>query len=179
MPARDVTRSTHSHPVYWRDRKQASPLFSDSHDFANNFSNGTSHCAAVIRQCRAPCLSIVRPLLLVEPKAPAAWANWWTYQYGPDLLVSPIWEKGKRTQEVYLPSGQKWRDAWRPDKTYEGGQTIAVAAELHQIPLFVRAGSNVELGDLNREYAESKAQAEKKPDLKPLDAQTKAWLEKK
>jgi alpha-D-xyloside xylohydrolase len=124
-------------------------------------------------------MPIVRPLLLVEPKAPEAWSNWWTYQYGPDLLVSPIWEKGKRTQEVYLPAGQKWRDAWRPDKTYEGGQTITVDAELHQIPLFVRIGSGLEVGDLNREYTESKTLAEKKPDLKPLDAQAKAWLEKK
>ncbi len=44
------------------------------------------------------------------PGAPQAWTNWQTYLYGPDLLVSPIWEKGKRTQEVYLPSGAQWRD---------------------------------------------------------------------
>jgi hypothetical protein len=35
-------------------------------------------------------MPIVRPLFLVEPKAPAAWSNWWTYLYGPDLLVSPV-----------------------------------------------------------------------------------------
>ena len=50
-------------------------------------------------------LPIVRPLFLVDPKAPAAWSNWWTYLYGRDLLVSPVWEKDKRIQEVYLPSG--------------------------------------------------------------------------
>ena len=124
-------------------------------------------------------MPIVRPLFLVEPKAPEAWSNWWTYQYGPDLLVSPIWEKGKRTQEVYLPSGRKWRDAWRPDKTYDGGQTITVDAELHQIPLFVRVSSNLELGDLNREYEESKTIAQKRPDLKTLDAEAKAWFERR
>jgi alpha-D-xyloside xylohydrolase len=124
-------------------------------------------------------LPIVRPLFLVEPKAADAWSNWWTYQYGPDLVVSPIWEKGKRTQEVYLPSGRKWRDAWRPDKVYEGGKTVTVDAALHQIPLFVRVGSKLELGDLNKEYDESKAIADKKPDLKPLDAEVKAWFEKK
>jgi alpha-D-xyloside xylohydrolase len=124
-------------------------------------------------------MPIVRPLFLVESKTAAAWSNWWTYEYGPDLLVSPIWEKGNRRQEVYLPSGQKWRDAWRPDKVYEGGRTITVEAELHQIPLFVRVGSNVELGDLNKEYKESKAIAEKRPDLKTLDAEVKAWFEKR
>ena len=84
--------------------------------------------------------------LLVEPKSSAAWTNWWTYLYGRDLLVSPIWEKGKRTQQVYLPSGSKWRDAWS-GKLFDGGQTITVNAELHQIPLFVRVGAKVKLGD--------------------------------
>jgi alpha-D-xyloside xylohydrolase len=124
-------------------------------------------------------LPIVRPLFLVEPQAPAAWSNWWTYEYGPDLLVSPIWENGKHTQEVYLPAGQKWKDAWRPERVYEGGQTITVDAALHQIPLFVRVGSNLDLGDLNKEFEESQTIAQQKPDLKTLDAQTKAWLEKK
>ena len=47
-------------------------------------------------------------------KRPEAWANWWTYLYGPDLVVSPVWEKGQRTQQVYLPAGSQWRDAWSP-----------------------------------------------------------------
>ncbi|HWV56927.1 MAG TPA: TIM-barrel domain-containing protein, partial [Longimicrobiales bacterium] len=86
-------------------------------------------------------MPIVRPLFLVDPDAPEAWSNWWTYQYGPDLLVSPVWEKDRREQEVYLPSGARWRDAWRPDMVYDGGQTITVPADLHQIPLFVRDGA--------------------------------------
>jgi len=124
-------------------------------------------------------MPIVRPLFLVEPKSKAAWSNWWTYLYGDDLLVSPIWEKGKRTQEVYLPSGASWRDAWHPEKTYRGGQTISVSVELHQIPLFIRVGSTVKMGDLNREWRESHAIAERKPDLKTLDAELKAWFERR
>jgi alpha-glucosidase (family GH31 glycosyl hydrolase) len=123
-------------------------------------------------------LPIVQPLLLVDPKAPQAWSNWWTYLYGPDLLVSPIWAKEQRSQEVYLPSGQQWRDAWNPEKTYNGGQTITVNAELHQIPIFIRVGSNIELGDLNKEWRESHAIAEKKPDLATLDAEVRTWFEK-
>jgi alpha-glucosidase (family GH31 glycosyl hydrolase) len=122
-------------------------------------------------------MPIVRPLFLVDPQAPQAWSNWQTYQYGPDLLVSPVWEKGKRTQEVYLPAGKRWRDAWRPDTVYQGGQSITVTAEVHQIPLFVRVGAKVALGDLNREYQESLAIARNRPDLKMLDAQVKAWFE--
>jgi alpha-glucosidase (family GH31 glycosyl hydrolase) len=123
-------------------------------------------------------MPIVRPLFLVDPKSPEAWKVWEAYLYGPDLLVSPIWEKGKRAQQVYLPSGAQWRDAWHPDKVYRGGQTITVSAELHQIPLFVRAGAKLRLGDLNQEYRESLEIAQKKPDLKSLDAEVKAWFEK-
>ncbi len=123
-------------------------------------------------------MPIVRPLFMADPKAPQAWANWWTFLYGRDILVSPIWEKNKREQEVYLPSGEQWRDAWNPEKIYAGGQSIKVKSELHHIPIFIRVGSNVELGDLNKEWAESWAIAQKQPDLKPLDAEAKAWLEK-
>jgi len=87
--------------------------------------------------------------------------------------------KGSRKQEVYLPAGQQWRDAWHPDKTYQGGQTVTVDAELYQIPLFVRVGSTVNLGDLNHEYQESLAIAQKKPDLKALDAEVAQWFAKK
>jgi alpha-glucosidase (family GH31 glycosyl hydrolase) len=119
---------------------------------------------------------IVRPLFLADPKAPAAWKNWQTYLYGPDLLVSPIWEKGKRSQDVYLPAGSQWRDAWHAGRIYSGGQTIHVEAELHQIPLFIRAGASLPIGDLNAEYQEALAIAGKKPDLGKLDAELAAWF---
>src|SRR4030095_16829863 len=119
-------------------------------------------------------MPIVRPLFMVYPAAPAAWTNWWTYLYGRDLLVSPVWEKGKRTQQVYLPTGDSWRDGWT-GKEYRGGRIIEVSANVHQLPLFVRVGSQVELGDLNQEWKESQEIASKKPDLKALDAQLKSW----
>ena len=118
-------------------------------------------------------LPIVRPMFLADPGQPAAWKNWWTYEYGPDLVVSPIWEKGKRTQQVYLPAGAEWRDAWHPEKTYRGGQTIETPAELHQIPLFIRVGATLPIGDLNREWQESAEIARKRPDLKALEATIK------
>jgi len=124
-------------------------------------------------------MPIARPLFLIDPEAPDAWSNWWTFQYGPDILVSPIWEKGQRTQQVYLPKGTKWRDAWDPKKIYDGGQSITVPAELHQIPIFVRANSKLDLGDLNQEWADAVAIAKNPPDLAKRDAELKAWFEQK
>jgi len=36
-------------------------------------------------------------------------------------------------------------------REYPGGQTVVVPAEPHQIPIFVRVGSTLDLGDLPRE----------------------------
>jgi alpha-D-xyloside xylohydrolase len=133
-------------------------------------------CAQVASRTGKP---IVRPLFLVDPKAPQAWTGWNAYLYGPDILVSPIWQKGSREQEAYLPSGSRWRDAWHPDKVYNGGQTITVRAELHQVPIFLRVGSKLKLGDLDREYREALAIAERRPDLKTLDAEVKTWFDQR
>jgi len=43
---------------------------------------------------------------------------------------------------------------------------MTVNADLHQIPIFLRRGSKIELGDLNKEWNESQAIAQTKPDLK-------------
>lgn len=118
---------------------------------------------------------IVRPLFLADPATPAAWAQWWTYLYGPDLVVSPVWEKGQRTQRVYLPRGSRWRDAWNGG-VYPGGQEVTVPADTHQIPIFVRVGSRLNLGDLNSEWRESLAVARRRPDLAALDADVAAWF---
>ena len=129
-----------------------------------------------VEEAAATGMPVVRPLFLVDPKAPQAWTEWNTYLYGADILVSPIWEKGRREATVYLPSGSRWRDAWHPDQVHDGGRTVTVRADVHQIPLFVREGSRIDLGDLNREYEDALAAARKRPDLKALDAELAAWF---
>jgi alpha-glucosidase (family GH31 glycosyl hydrolase) len=116
-------------------------------------------------------MPIVRPLFLTYPSEPEAWKDWQTYMYGPDILVSAIWEKGKTQQSLYLPrgaSGEKWIDAWDKKKIYEGGKTITVDTPLYKIPIFIRQGGIVDLGNLNKLYKESLKIASKMPDLKKL-----------
>lgn len=122
-------------------------------------------------------MPIVRPLFLADPAARAAWENWWTYQYGPDIVVSPVWEKGVREQQVYLPSGERWRDGWNPDSVHDGGQTITVPAPPHRIPIFVRDGSGIDLGDLEQEWRDAQAVAATRPDIAALEQSVKAWFE--
>jgi alpha-D-xyloside xylohydrolase len=67
------------------------------------------------------------------------------YMFGPAFLVAPVTEQGQTSRVVYLPAGADWYDYWT-DQKYDGGQTIAVAAPIDRIPLFVRAGSIVPMG---------------------------------
>jgi alpha-glucosidase (family GH31 glycosyl hydrolase) len=106
---------------------------------------------------------------MAYPDQPRAREDWQTYLYGPDILVSAIWQKGKKKHSLYLPEGEKWVDAWNKDQVYQGGQTIEVETPLHKIPIFLKEGSSVELGDLNALYEQSLEITKEKPDLKALE----------
>lgn len=68
------------------------------------------------------------------------------YMYGPSLLVAPVYEYKARSREVYLPGSAGWYDFY--DGTYtEGGQTITADAPYHRMPLFVKAGSIIPVGE--------------------------------
>jgi alpha-glucosidase (family GH31 glycosyl hydrolase) len=111
---------------------------------------------------------IVRPLFTVYPGQKEAWNDWGTYLYGPSFLVSPIWKKGETEHQVYLPAGDQWQNIWTHE-TFKGGQTVTVKTQLYQQPVFVRMESGIDLGDMNKEYQEGLALAQKKPDMRRLD----------
>ena len=112
---------------------------------------------------------IVRPLFLAYPDSPEAWEDWQTYLLGDDLLVSAIWQKDKTTHSLYLPDGEEWIDAWDPEVSYLGGQTIEVETPLYKIPVFIREGSKIDLGDLEALYQESLEKVANIPDLVELE----------
>jgi alpha-D-xyloside xylohydrolase len=68
------------------------------------------------------------------------------YMFGPALLVAPVTEQGVTSRSVYLPAGANWYNFWTNERVH-GGQTISVAAPIDVIPLFVRAGSILPLGE--------------------------------
>jgi len=61
------------------------------------------------------------------------------FLFGPDILVAPVYRFKQRERAVYLPEGTVWQNPFTY-KTYEGGQTITVAAPLDRIPVFIREG---------------------------------------
>ena len=68
------------------------------------------------------------------------------YMFGPAFLVAPVTEQGATSRSVYLPAGTDWYNYWT-NQRLRGGQTIQVDAPIDTLPLFVRAGSIVPLGE--------------------------------
>jgi len=112
---------------------------------------------------------IARPLFLQYPEQKEAWEDWQTYLLGNDILVSIIWEKNQTIHRLYLPEGENWIDAWSPKQVYEGGQYIDIDVPLHQTPVYIRFGSDIELGNLHRLYEESLQIAQKPFRLSDLE----------
>lgn len=82
---------------------------------------------------------MMRPLFYVDDN-PDLLDNTTTYLWGDHFLVSPVTEKGAATQKVYFPKNARWFDFWTGE-AYEGGQEVEVPVDIHNIPVFVKAGA--------------------------------------
>jgi len=107
--------------------------------------------------------TMMRALAFDFPKDTAVYHIPDQYMFGPALLVNPVTEQlysganaasGKSTRNVYLPGNSSWYDFWT-GQLYKGGQTIAAAAPINIIPLYVKAGAIVPMGRV-MEYATAK-----------------------
>jgi alpha-glucosidase (family GH31 glycosyl hydrolase) len=86
-------------------------------------------------------LPIVRPLHLLDPADPRAYAIADAFGYGPALWVAPVLDEGVAERAVPLPRG-RWIEAWSGREVAGGGE-VAAPAPLESIPVWVRAGSLV------------------------------------
>src|SRR5260221_8188603 len=86
----------------------------------------------------------MRALVMDFRDDPRVWNIGDQFLFGPSLLVNPVTEPGATARHVYLPKA-KWYNFWTGE-TIEGGRAIDAPAPLHEIPLFVRAGTILPLG---------------------------------
>ncbi len=86
------------------------------------------------------------------------------YMFGPAFLVNPVTTQlysndstntATKTRSVYLPNGTDWFDFWT-GKQLRGGQRIDASAPIDIMPLYVKAGSIVPMGE-EMEWATQKA----------------------
>ncbi|HZQ90678.1 MAG TPA: TIM-barrel domain-containing protein [Terriglobales bacterium] len=72
---------------------------------------------------------------------------WDEFMLGDSLLVAPVLSAGATSRQVYLPAGL-WLNYNEPATLFNGGTTVAAAAPLGTIPLFVREGAIIPRGDI-------------------------------
>lgn len=76
------------------------------------------------------------------------------WMFGPAFLVAPVLQEGNQ-REVYFPQGT-WYSYFSNEIT-EGGRFLTVKAELEELPLYVKAGSIVPLGEVSSYVKEEKS----------------------
>ena len=89
----------------------------------------------------------IRPLLWDFPQDATAVKTDDAFMLGPDVLVAPVLEEGALERSAYLPEhAGGWYD-WHTGKHFDGGASVTVPAPLGRLPVFVRAGALIPLGD--------------------------------
>ena len=68
------------------------------------------------------------------------------YMFGSAFLVAPVYKYGVRERDVYFPENELWYDFYT-GKSISGGQTLCVEAPYERIPLFIRSGSIIPMGE--------------------------------
>jgi alpha-D-xyloside xylohydrolase len=88
----------------------------------------------------------MRALFMDFPNDPRVAGIGDEYMFGPAFLVAPVTEQGATSRTVYLPAGADWYNYWTNER-FRGGRAVKVEAPIETLPLFVRAGSILPLGE--------------------------------
>ncbi|MCW0485017.1 glycoside hydrolase family 31 protein [Gaoshiqia sediminis] len=100
--------------------------------------------------------TMMRPLVMDFRDDVNAVKQPYEYIFGNAFLVAPITEAGVSERDVYLPKSSGWYDFWT-GKRFDGGQTITTDAPMDKIPLFVKAGSILPMGQIVQSTGEKPA----------------------
>lgn len=100
---------------------------------------------AVLRQASEEGTPFLLPLGAFAAQEPEAWKDEDAFVFAERWLVYPVVEAGASRRAIYLPKGT-WLDFW-DGSVRAGGQRVEVDAPLQTMPVFVKAGSVLVLGD--------------------------------
>ena len=90
--------------------------------------------------------TMMRPLVMDFSNDTKAIAQEYEYMFGKAMLIAPVTAPAT-TWNVYLPKSSAWYNFWT-GKKYQGGQTINVDAPPAKIPVFIKAGSIIPMGEM-------------------------------
>ncbi len=75
--------------------------------------------------------------------------NLYTYYFGENFLVAPIYEEAARSRTVNFPEPHMWVNFWNGEE-YHGGANQTVEASIDVIPLFVKKGAIIPMRSYSR-----------------------------
>ena len=131
------------HNEVWAYGKQAEPILEKYLKLRYQLLPYTYSLAYNSYRTGAP---YTRTLFMDFPNDPNAANIPDEYMFGPAFLVAPVTEQGATSRKVYLPAGTAWYNYWTGQRL-EGNQTVTVDAPIDTLPLFVKAGSIIPLGE--------------------------------
>ncbi|HET7628914.1 MAG TPA: glycoside hydrolase family 31 protein [Bacillales bacterium] len=88
---------------------------------------------------------VIRPLFMEFPNDRETYQLSDQFLIGANVLIAPITAPGTTHRAVYLPKGT-WYDYWS-DERLDGGRYVLANASLDRIPIFVKAGTVLPLGE--------------------------------
>ncbi|WP_071134083.1 glycoside hydrolase family 31 protein [Millionella massiliensis] len=98
--------------------------------------------------------TLMRPFVMDFAEDEQALRCRYSYMFGPALLVAPVVEPNVTQWAVYLPKpAAGWYDFWTGERL-GAGQTVEVPVTEAKIPIFVKAGSILPLGEPKQSTAE-------------------------
>jgi alpha-D-xyloside xylohydrolase len=97
------------------------------------------------RQVHERGVPFMRPLAYHFPQDHAGHDVHDQFLLGESLLIAPVVNDRARSREVYLPASTDWVD-FHSGARYSGGQSVRADAPLERIPVFIKAGSILPLG---------------------------------
>ena len=155
------THGTREHNEVWSYGSQAEPILEKYLKLRYQMLPYTYSLGWMTHQTGAPFVralfmdfpsdpNIADPTSNVEQGARIAEMLRYEYMYGPSLLIAPVTEQGATTRTLYLPAGPDgklvWYNYWTNEQ-YHGGQILTVPAPIDTLPIFVKAGSILPLGE--------------------------------
>jgi alpha-glucosidase len=111
-------------------------------------------------QCWEQSLPLIRPLYLGYPSARQAYHHPEEYQFGSDLLVSPVVGRGigkawLGSVDMWFPSGKWWNPLTGESVDHSGDRPVLASG--NEIPLFIRGGIPIPMQRLSLRMAEKPA----------------------
>ncbi|MGC9348934.1 MAG: TIM-barrel domain-containing protein [Anaerolineae bacterium] len=97
---------------------------------------------------------MVRPLAWADPTAVALWDVDDAFLCGDSLLIAPILEAGAEKRNVVLPPGT-WYEFWT-HQALRGGHVADAFAPLESMPLYVREGTVLTMGEIGASVEQRK-----------------------